>query len=85
MAQDFAAIRQSIELLATGQEHLTQDMVKLQSAVQEIQQKTFAPPLKPDAASGPKPQATSPGPRGSAAPIQATTPERPSRALVPVR
>ena len=74
MAQDFATIRQSVEQLAAGQEQLAQDMIKLQSAVQEIEQKTFAPALKPDAGSGPKPQATSPRPRRSAAPIQSTTP-----------
>ena len=87
MAQDFAAIRQSVEQLATGQEQLAQDMVKLQSAVQEIQQKTFALGPKPDVASGRKPQASSPSPSPgrSAAPIQPTTPERPSRPLVPVR
>jgi hypothetical protein len=42
MAKDFAAVRQSGEQLAAGQEQLAQDMVKLRNAVQEIQQKTFA-------------------------------------------
>lgn len=85
MAQNFAAIRQSVEELAAGQRQLAQDMVKLQSAVQEIQQKTFAPPPKPNTASEHKPQATSPGARQPAAPVRPTTPDPPSRALAPAR
>jgi hypothetical protein len=79
MAQDSAAIRQRLEQIATTQEQLAQDMVKLQNAVQEIQQKTFAPAPKPNAA-----QATSPGLRRSAVPVRPTTTE-PSRTLVPGR
>ena len=79
MAQDSAAIRQKLEQLAVGQEQLAQDMVKLQNAVQEIEQKAFAPAPKPNAA-----QVTSPGPRRSAVPVRPTTTESP-RTPVPVR
>jgi hypothetical protein len=71
MAQDLAAIRQSVEQLAASREQLAHDMVKLQSAVQEIEQKTFTPAPKPNAASDRKPQATSPRPRQSI--VQPTT------------
>jgi hypothetical protein len=54
-------------------------MVKLRTAVQEIQQKTSVPAPKPNAA-----QATSPGSRRSAVPVRPTTTE-PSRTLAPVR
>jgi hypothetical protein len=83
MAQDFAAIRQNVEQLAAGQEQLAHDMVKLQSAVHEIEQNTFAPAPKPNATSERKPQATAPRPRQST--VRPTTPERASRALAPVR
>ena len=86
MAQDSAAIRQRLEQLAAGQEQLAagqeqlaQDMVKLRSAVQEIQQKTSVPAPRPNAA-----QATSPGSRRSAVPVRPTTTE-PSRTLAPLR
>jgi hypothetical protein len=65
------------------QEQLAHDMVKLRSAVQEIEQNAFAPARNPNAGSERKPQATSPRSRQST--IQATTSERTSRALEPVR
>jgi hypothetical protein len=76
MAQDFAAIRQNVERLAAGQEQLAHDRVKLQSAVQEIEQNAFAPARNPNAGSERKPQATSPRSRQST--IQPTTSERTS-------
>lgn len=86
MAQDSAAIRQRLEQLAAGQEQLAagqeqlaQHMVKLRSAVQEIQQKTSVAAPRPNAV-----QATSPGSRRSAVPVRPTTTE-PSRTLAPVR
>jgi len=86
MAQDSAAMRQKLEQLAAGQEQLAagqeqlaQDMVKLQSAVQEIQQKTLAPAPRPNAV-----QTTSPGSRRSAVPVRPTTTE-PPRTLAPAR
>jgi hypothetical protein len=44
MAQDLAAVRQSVEQLAAGQEQMARDIAKLQTAGQDIRRRISALP-----------------------------------------
>ena len=50
MSLGLAAVRQSVEQLAAGQQQITGEIVKLQAAEQEILNKISAPPPQPAAA-----------------------------------
>jgi hypothetical protein len=56
MAHDLAAVRQSVEQLATGQEQMARDIAKLQTAGQDIRRRISAlPPAAATAARKPLP------------------------------
>ncbi len=65
MARDLAALRQSVDQLAIGQEQMARDIASLQAAEKDIRHRTSAPPPKPTAAPAPKPL---PKPPSQAAP-----------------
>jgi hypothetical protein len=101
MAHDLAAVRQSVEQLAAGQEQMARDIAKLQTAGQDIRRRISAlppaaatpahkpvPPLQPALQSSvaPLPPAPpEPAPRSSAAPLPPAPLELPSRPPMPVR
>jgi hypothetical protein len=62
MSLGLAAMRQSIEQLAAGQEQMTQDITKLQAAGEDILHKISAPPPQPAAAPAYKPAPLTPQP-----------------------
>jgi hypothetical protein len=74
MAHDLAAVRQSVEQLAAGQEQMARDIAKLQTAEQDMRRRITA--LPPAAAAMrklvPPPQ---PAPQLSAAPLPPASPE----------
>jgi hypothetical protein len=97
MAHDLAAVRQSVEQLAAGQEQLARDIAKLETAGQDIRRRISAlPPAAAATAHRPVPP-PQPAPRSSAtlppappepAPqslLPPASPEPPSRPPVPVR
>lgn len=98
MAHDLAAVRQSVEQLAAGQEQLARDIAKLETAGQDIRRRISAlPPAAAPTAHRPVPP-PQPAPRSSAtllppAPpepalqssLPPALPEPPSRPPVPVR
>jgi hypothetical protein len=55
MARDLAAVRQSVDQLAVGQEQMARDIARLQAAEKNIRHSTSAPPPKPVAAPARKP------------------------------
>jgi hypothetical protein len=68
MAHDLAAVRQSVEQLASGQEQMAHDIANLQTAEQDIRRRIAA--LPPAAATARKPvPPPQPAPRSSAAPL----------------
>jgi hypothetical protein len=100
MAHDLAAVRQSVEQLAAGQEQMARDIAKLQTAGQDIRRRISA--LPPAAATAhrpvPPPQPAlqssvapllpappEPAPPSSAVPLPPAPPEPPSRPPMPVR
>lgn len=100
MAHDLAAVRQSVEQLAAGQEQLARDIAKLQTAGQDIRRRISAlppaaaptarkpvPPPQPAPRSSalPPPEPTELAPQPSAAPLPPALPEPPSRPPAPVR
>jgi hypothetical protein len=101
MAHDLAAVRQSVEQLAAGQEQMARDIAKLQTAGQDIRRRISAlppaaattahkpvPPPQPALQSSvaPLPPASpEPAPPSSAAPLPPAPPEPPSRPPMPVR
>ena len=101
MTQDLAAVRQSVEQLAAGQEQMARDIAKLQTAGQDIRRRISGlppaaavtahkpvPPPQPALQSSvaPLPPAPpEPTPPSSAAPLPPAPPEPPSRPPMPVR
>jgi hypothetical protein len=82
---DLAAVRQSVEQLAAGQEQMARDIAKLQTAGQDIRRRIAAlPPTAATMARKPVPRAQ-PAPQSSAAPLPPAPPEPPSRPPMPVR
>jgi len=55
IARDLAAVRQSVDQLAVGQEQMARDIARLQAAEKNIRHSTSAPPPKPAAAPARKP------------------------------
>jgi hypothetical protein len=55
MSLSLAALRQSVDQLAAGQEQMTRDITKLRAAEQDILDKISAPPPRPAAAPARKP------------------------------
>jgi hypothetical protein len=95
MAHDLAAVRQSVEQLATGQEQMARDIAKLQTAGQDIRRRISAlPPAGATTAHKPVPL-PQPAFQSSAAPLapappepaspSSAAPEPPSRPPMPVR
>jgi pyruvate/2-oxoglutarate dehydrogenase complex dihydrolipoamide acyltransferase (E2) component len=101
MAHDLAAVRQSVEQLAAGQEQMARDIAKLQTAGQDIRRRITAlppaaattahkpvPPPQPALQSSvtPLPPAPpEPAPASSVTPHPPAPPEPPSRPPMPVR
>lgn len=100
MAQDLAAVRQSVEQLAAGQEQMARDIAKVQTAGQEIRRRVSAlppaaitarkpipppqPALQSSAAPFPPPP-PEPAPLSAAAPLPPAPAEPPLRPPMPVR
>jgi hypothetical protein len=55
MSLGLAAVRQSVDQLAAGQEQMTRDITKLQTVAQGILDKISAPSLRPAGATARKP------------------------------
>jgi hypothetical protein len=100
MAHDLAAVQQSVEQLAAGQEQMARDIAKLQTAEQDIRRRISAPSpaaaaaaRKPVPPPPPAPQSSAallppapppPAPQPSVAPLPPAPPE-PPRPPMPVR
>jgi hypothetical protein len=67
MQLGLAAVRQSVDQLAAGQEQMARDITKLQAAAQGILDKISAPPPRPAGAAARKPAPLAPAPQ--AAPV----------------
>jgi hypothetical protein len=75
MAHDLAAVRQSVEQLAAGQERMARDIANLQTAEQDIRRRISAlPPAAATTAHKPVPP-PQPAPQSSAAPPLPAPPE----------
>jgi hypothetical protein len=101
MAHDLAAVRQSVEQLAAGQEQMARDIANLQTAGQDIRRRISAlspaaattarkpvPPPQPapqSSAAPPPPAPPQPAPQSSGAPLPPAPLEPPSRPPMPVR
>jgi hypothetical protein len=100
MAHDLAAVRQSVEQLAAGQEQMARDIAKLQTAGQDVRRRiTALPPAAAATAHKPVPPLPAlqssmaplppappqPAPPLSAAPLPPAPLEPPSRPPMPVR
>jgi hypothetical protein len=73
MEQELAAVRQSVEQLAAGQEQLARDIAKLHTAGQDMRRRTAFPPVATTARKPvPPPQ---PAPQSSTAPLAHLPPE----------
>ena len=84
IVHDLAAVRQSVEQLAAGQEQMARDIAKLQTAGQDIRRRIAAlPPAAATMARKPVPSAQ-PAPPSSAL-FPPAPPEPPSRPPMPVR
>ena len=70
MLLGLAAVRQSVEQLAAGQEQMTGEIAKLQAAEQEILNKISASPPRPAAAPARKPAPLTPLPSSQAPPVR---------------
>jgi hypothetical protein len=85
IVHDLAAVRQSVEQLAAGQEQMARDIATLQTAGQDIRRRISAlPPAAATMARKSVPRAQ-PAPQSSAAPLPPAPPEPPSRPPMPVR
>jgi hypothetical protein len=74
MAHDLAAVRQSVEQLAAGQEQMARDIAKLQTAGQDIRRRISV--LPPAAATAHKPvPPPQPALQSSVAPLPPAPPE----------
>ncbi len=62
MSLSLAALRQSVDQLAAGQEQMTRDITKLRAVEQDILDKITAPPPRPAAAPARKPVPLTPSP-----------------------
>ena len=71
MSLSLAAVRQSVDQLAAGQEQMTRDITKLQTAAQGILDKISAPPPRPAGATArkPAPLTLAPAPAPQATPV----------------
>ena len=85
MAHDLAALRQSVEQLAAGQEQMARDIAKLQTAGQDIRRRISALPPATAAMTRKPVPLPQPAPQSSAAPLRPALPEPPSRPPLPVR
>jgi hypothetical protein len=94
MAHDLAAVRQSVEQLAAGQEQMVRDIAKLQNrisapppAAATMTRKPVprAQPAPPSSAALFPPAPLQPAPQSSAAPLPPAPPEPPSRPPMPLR
>jgi hypothetical protein len=65
MSLGLAAVRQSVDQLAAGQEQMTRDITKLQTAAQDILDKISAPPPRPAGAAAHKPAPLTPAPQAT--------------------
>ena len=65
MSLGLAALRQSVDQLAAGQEQMTGDIAKLQTAAQGILDKISAPPPRPAGATARKPAPLTPAPQAT--------------------
>ena len=65
MLLGLAALRQSVDQLAAGQERMTGDIAKLQTAAQGILDKISAPPPRPAGATARKPAPLTPAPQAT--------------------
>jgi hypothetical protein len=75
MAHDLAAVRQSVEQLAAGQEKMARDIANLQTAGQDIRRRISAlPPAAATTARKPVPP-PQPAPQSSAAPLSPAPPQ----------
>jgi hypothetical protein len=75
MAHDLAAVRQSVEQLAAGQEQMARDIANLQTAGQDIRRRISAlPPAAATTARKPVPP-PQPAPQSSAAPLSPAPPQ----------
>jgi hypothetical protein len=85
MAHDLAAVRQSVEQLAAGQEQMARDIAKLQTAGQDIRRRISAlPPTAATTAHKPVPP-PQPALQSSVAPLPPAPPEpAPASSAVPV-
>jgi|SRR6516165_2863610 len=70
MTQNLAALRQTVDQLAGGQDQMARDIARLESAVAEILLKIPEPPPQPPAAPAHKPTAVPPPSRAPIAPRQ---------------
>jgi hypothetical protein len=76
MAHDLAAVRQSVEQLAAGQEQMARDIVKLQTAGQDIRRRISALPPASAATTAHKPvPPPQPAFQSSAAPLSPVLPQ----------
>jgi hypothetical protein len=76
MAHDLAAVRQSVEQFAAGQEQMARDIAKLQTAGQDIRRRIAAlPPAAATTARKPVPPPPQPAFQSSMAPLPPGPPE----------
>lgn len=65
MSHDLAAVRQSVEQLAAGQEQMARDLATMQAVVQDMSRKVAAPQPRPAAPAARKPVPMLPPPQGA--------------------
>jgi hypothetical protein len=92
MEQDLAAVRQSVEELAAGQEQMARDIAKLHTAGQDTRRRTALPPAAAITPRKPVPppqpalqSSTAPLPPPPEPPQSSATPPEPPRPPMPVR
>src|SRR5262249_22066571 len=66
MTRDLAALRQTVEQLAGGQDQVAREITRLEAAVAELSAKTPEPPAQPSVSPARKP---TPGPPSARTPI----------------
>jgi hypothetical protein len=74
IAQSLAALRQSVEQIAAGQDQTSREMARVEAAVAELILKVPEPSAQPPAASEPKPVPVPPSSRAPTAPQSSRTP-----------
>jgi hypothetical protein len=77
MTQNLAEVRETVQELAAGQNRVTREIDKLESAVVEILMKMPEPPPQPPAAPARKPTAAPPSSRAPGAPPTPLAPRPP--------